>query len=57
MRPVSVNIFDKHNELVFDDYIDHERAFSRIYDLSKVKANELRIEVESESKMLATAEF
>jgi hypothetical protein len=57
MGPVSVNIFDKHSELVFDDYIDHESAFSRIYDLSKVKADELRIEVVSESKMLATAEF
>ena len=57
MGPVSVNIFDKHNELVFDDHIDHESSFSRIYDLSKVKADELRIEVVSERKMLATAEF
>jgi len=57
MAPVTVNLYDSHNALVFGDYIDHEKSFSRIYDLSKVKANELRIEVESETKMLATAEF
>lgn len=57
MGPVSVNIYDRNDVLVFDDYIDHERGFSKVYDLSKVKADELRIEVVSESKMLATAEF
>lgn len=57
MAPVSVQIFDKHMVLVFSDYIDHESSFSKVYDLSKVKADELRIEVVSESKMLATAEF
>lgn len=57
MAPVSVNIYDAHNVLVFDDYIDHESSFSKVYDLSKVRANELRIEVVSEKKMLATSEF
>jgi hypothetical protein len=57
MAPVSVNIIDSHNVHVFDDYIDHESSFSKVYDLSKVRADELRIEVVSESKMLATAEF
>jgi hypothetical protein len=57
MAPVSVYIYDRYNALVFDDYIDHEASFSRVYDLSKVKADDLRIEVISESKMLATAEF
>jgi len=57
MGPVSVNIFDSRNTLVFDDYIDHEAGFSRVYDLSKVKADELRIEVVSETKLLATAKF
>ncbi len=57
MAPVSVNIYDSHNALVFDDYIDKEKSFSRIYDLSKVIAEELRIEVVSDSNMLATAKF
>jgi hypothetical protein len=57
MGPVTVNIFDSHNVLVFDDYIDHEASFSRVYDLSKVKADELRIEVVAESKLLAASEF
>ena len=57
MEPISVNIFDSNDVLLFDDYIDHERSFSRVYDLSKVKAEELRIEVVAESKLLATAEF
>jgi len=57
MGPISVNIFDRHDVLVFDDYIDQEKGFSKVYDLSKVKAEELRIEVVTEQKLLATAEF
>ena len=57
MAPVSVNIYDSYNVLVFDDYIDHEKSFSIVYDLSKVKAEELRIEVVSDNSMLATARF
>ena len=57
MSPVSVKILNKRNDLVFGDYIDHESSFSRIYDLSKVRADELKIEVVAESKLLATAEF
>ena len=57
MSPVSVKILNKRNELVFDDYIDHERSFSKVYDLSKVKADELKIEVVAESKLLATSVF
>jgi len=57
MAPVSVNIYDSFNVLVFDDYIDHEKSFSVIYDLSKVRAEKLRIEVVSDNGMLATAKF
>lgn len=57
MGPVSVNIFDRNSVLVFDDYIDQEKGFSKVYDLSKVRADELRIEVVTERKLLATAEF
>lgn len=57
MSPVSVNIFDRQNILVFDDYIDHDSSFSKVYDLSKVNADELRIEVIAENKLLATAKF
>lgn len=57
MGPLSENIYVRNDVLVFDDYIDHEKGFSKVYDLSKVKADELRIEVVSESNMLATAKF
>lgn len=57
MGPVSVNIFDRNDVLVFDDFLDQERGFSKVYDLSKVKANELRVEVVTENKLLATAKF
>ena len=57
MEPVSVNIFDKNNVLLFDDYIDRERGFSRVYDLSNVKAEDLTIKVVAENNLLATAEF
>jgi hypothetical protein len=57
VAPVSVLIYDSYDILVFEDYIDHANSFSKVYDLSKVKAEDLIIEVVSENKMLATAEF
>ena len=57
MAPISVNILDRNDVLVFDDYIDHEKAFSKVYDLSRISAENLKIEVVTERKLLATAEF
>lgn len=57
MGPVSVNIYGRNDVLVFDDYIDQEKGFLKVYDLSKVKADELRMEVVTEKRLLATAEF
>ncbi|MCG8307262.1 MAG: hypothetical protein MI975_07695 [Cytophagales bacterium] len=57
MGPVSVNIFNRNDVLIFDDYIDQEKGFEKVYDLSKVNAKDLRIEVVTEKKLLATAEF
>ena len=57
MEPISVNIFDRNDVLIFDDNINRERSFSKIYDLSRIKAEELRIEVVAAQKMLASAEF
>lgn len=57
MSPVSVNIFDRFGVLLFNDYIDRERGFSKLYDLSQVDAENLKIKVVSENRLLATAEF
>ena len=55
--PVPVRFTDKNDLLVFDDYIDREASFSKVYDLSKVNADELKIEVVAEQTLLATAKF
>lgn len=57
MGPVSVNIFDRNNVQVFNDYIDQEKSFSKVYDLSKVRSEDLRIEVVTERKLLASSAF
>ena len=57
MSPVIVNIYDKKSGLIFDDFIDHEKSFSKVYDLSKVKVNDLKIEVTTGKRLLAIAEF
>ena len=57
MEPVSVNFFDKDDVLVFDDIIEREKSFSKLYDLSKVKAKELRLEVVSRGCLLAASSF
>lgn len=53
LEPVYVNVFDRNDVLLFDDYIERERAFTRVYDLSKLNSNDLRIEVASKQKILA----
>jgi hypothetical protein len=57
MEPVYVNILDKHGLLIFDDYIDHERSFSKVYDLSKIDADQIEIVVVTQEKLLAKKEF
>jgi hypoxanthine-guanine phosphoribosyltransferase len=57
MEPISVNIFDKNDVLVYDDIIDSEKSFSKIYDLSRIEVEELRIEVVAAQKLLASTEF
>ncbi len=57
MGPVYVNIYDGKRVLVFDDYIDMESSFSKIYDLSRVQASELEIEVVTDSETLAAAKL
>lgn len=57
MGPVTVNIYDENDVLVFDDYIDEENSFSKVYDLSNVKADDLRIDVITEKKLLASTNF
>ena len=32
MSPVSINIFDRNGVKVFDDYVDHVKSFSKVYD-------------------------
>ncbi len=57
MGSVLVNILDKNRILVYEDYIDHESSFSKVYDLSKVNADELEIEVVAQQKLLAKAKY
>jgi hypothetical protein len=45
ITPVSVNIIDRNDVVVFDDYINHEKGFSRVYDLSNLKADQVRLEI------------
>ncbi len=57
METVYINIYDRYGIPVFEDIIDRERGFSRIYDLSKINAEQARIEVASGDKVLATTMY
>ncbi len=57
METVYVNIYDRYGIPVFEDIIDRERGFSRIYDLSKIDADHAKIEVASGNKILATTRY
>ena len=57
MAPVYVKLYDRYGILIFEDFINRERGFSRIYDLTKVNADNLTIEVLAGSQIRATAEY
>lgn len=55
IAPLSVLVYDKYNTLIYDDYIDHQTSFSKVYDFKDVRVGQLRIDVVSDTKVLATA--
>jgi len=57
VEPVSVNIYDKKDVLLLAEFIDHGSNFSKVYDLSNMNMQDLRIEVSTGSKMLAALKF
>jgi hypothetical protein len=57
MEPISVNIFNGNDVKIHVDKIDSQKSFSKVYDLSKVSEEELRIDVVAEQKILAAAKF
>ncbi len=53
LEPVSINIYDSKNELIFGDYVDLGKSFSRKYDVSKLKkVDKLTVEVIESGKVI-----
>jgi hypothetical protein len=45
VNPVYINIYDEYNKIIYQDKIEVEANFSRIYDLSNITAREFSFEV------------
>lgn len=56
-NPVAVNIYDLQGKLIFGDLIDHEKSFSKIYDLSKTFKKDVKFEIVQNGQILASASF
>jgi hypothetical protein len=54
---LQVDILDGANKLVYTDYIDAHNSFSKVYDLTKVKAENFTFEVKSSNKLISKEQF
>jgi hypothetical protein len=54
---LQVNILDGTNTLVYTDYIDANNSFSKVYDLTKVKANNFTFEIRNSNEVISTQQF
>ena len=54
---LQVDILDQTNKLVYTEYIDAHSSFSKVYDLSKVRANNFTFEVKSSNKLISKEQF
>jgi hypothetical protein len=54
---LQVNILDEANTLVYTDYIDATGSFSKVYDLTKVKASNFTFEIRNSNEVISTQQF
>ena len=56
-NPIAVNIYDGFGHLIFGDFVEINKSFSRVYDLSKVKYQDVSCEIIQDGTTLAKTEF
>lgn len=54
---LQVNILDQANTLVYTDYINASSNFSKVYDLTKVRASNFTFEIRNADKLISTQQF
>jgi ABC-type lipoprotein release transport system permease subunit len=54
IKPLEVKIYDSFGRLVYTDRIQETKSFSKVYDVTKVKAYGLTLEVENNTGVLQT---
>ncbi len=57
VEPVVVNIYDAASNLVYSDQITLAGSYSRVYNLSKLKAGNITFEVVDQNGVIRTAKF
>lgn len=57
IEPVLVKIYDQRYELVTEDYIDNEKSFTKVYNLSKLPKGHYTFEVYSKGDVIAKTVF
>lgn len=57
MAPVMVNIYDSRYELIYTDEVKIGKSFTKVYDLSKVRARNLVFEVSENGKLISRRKF
>ncbi len=55
--PIAVNIYDKNGGLVYGDFIDINKGFSKVYDMSKSLGKDITFEIVQNGEVLAKTSF
>jgi len=57
IEPIEVKIFDSSKNLIAKDFIDNDKSFTKLYNLSQVKSKKIIFEVVNREDLIAKEEF
>jgi hypothetical protein len=57
IEPIEVKIFDSSKNLIAKDFIDNDKSFTKMYNLSQIKSKKIIFEVVNREDLIAKEEF
>lgn len=57
IEPIEVKIYDSSKNLIAKDFIDNDKSFTKMYNLSQVKSKKIIFEVVNREDLIAKEEF
>ncbi|MGK7396687.1 MAG: hypothetical protein ACNS62_19070 [Candidatus Cyclobacteriaceae bacterium M3_2C_046] len=57
IEPIEVKIYDSNKNLIAKDFIDTDKSYTKVYNLSKVKTKKITFEIINREDIIAKQEF